>query len=88
MNNFIQILKLIVMLMPMIVEMVKAIEVAMPEGGKGAAKLETMRLMLQSVYGATTEALPAFDQVWTAAQGITSAVVSLFNATGVFKRGD
>lgn len=86
MNNFVQILKLVVMLLPMIVEIVRAVELAMPEKGQGAAKLEAVRVMLQSVYSSTTEALPAFEQVWTAAQGIINATVAMYNAAGIFKK--
>ena len=86
MNNFIQIMKLVVMLLPMIVEIVRAVETAMPEKGQGAAKLEAVRVMVESVYKVASDSMPAFEQVWAAAQGIVAATVSLYNATGVFKK--
>lgn len=71
--------KLIVGLLPLLIELVKAIEAAIPQQGAGAAKLTAVRDML-------TALVPAVDTMWPAVETIVAALVKLFNATGVFKR--
>lgn len=81
----IEILKLIVSLLPMLIDAVKAIEVAMPQGGQGEAKLAAVRTVLEGAYKTGTDASVAFEQVWPALSATVGAVVTLCNQTGVFK---
>ena len=61
-------------------EIVKVIEEAMPEGGRGREKLEAARQLL-NLAGVITEAVaPLVDSV-------IGIVVGLYNAAGTFKKG-
>lgn len=83
--NFLQIVKLILSMLPAIIEAVKAIEAALPAGGQGAAKLDAIKGVLQSAYGVANDATAQFEAVWPAISGTVSALVALFNKAGVFK---
>ena len=85
--NFLQIVKLILSMLPAIIEAVKAIEAAMPAGGQGAAKLDAIRGILSSAYAIASDAQAQFDSVWPAISGTVSAVVGMFNRAGAFKTG-
>lgn len=50
-------IKLIVQLLPLIIELVKAIENALPEGGKGKEKLEFAKEVLETV-------VPNVESIW------------------------
>ncbi len=84
MSFFLALLKMI----PAIIEIIKKIEEAIPESGKGPAKLD---LVLKTV-DAAAKAAP---EIAATVQGrdlngaitsIVSAVVGTFNAAGVFKK--
>ncbi|KON79412.1 hypothetical protein PA01_12795 [Azoarcus sp. PA01] len=83
-----QTLKLILSLLPLILEVVRAIEDALPAGGNGAAKLALLRQTIEAAYSTVTGATVAFEQLWPALERTVAAVVSLYNATGVFKQAD
>lgn len=85
--NFLTTIKLVLSLLPVIIDAVKAIEAALPAGGQGAAKLDAIRAMLQSAYSVASDATASFESVWPAISGTVSAVVSLFNKAGVFSKG-
>lgn len=84
--QFIQTMKIILSLLPLIIQAVQAIEQAMPQSGQGAAKLEAIRQMLQSAYSVSTDAMGPFEQIWPALSSTVSAVVGLFNSAGAFKK--
>lgn len=84
--NFLSILKLIITLLPSIIEAVKAIESAIPDGGKGDAKLKLIESVLSSTYEQSNRAFGTFEQVWPVLSSTVGAVVNLFNSTGTFKK--
>ena len=84
--QFLQILKLILSLLPAIIDAVKSIEQTLPAGGQGAQKLDLVRQILASAYSTSTDAVGTFEQVWPSIQGTVNAVVSFLNVTGVFKK--
>lgn len=75
MQNLIMIIKLI----PVIIELLKAIEAAIPEQGQGAAKLQAVRQILELTDSSIKE-------VWPMVQGVIEVLVKTFNTTGVFKK--
>lgn len=85
--SFLQIVKLILSLFPLIIQAVQAVEAAVPAGGNGAAKLDSIRQVLQGAYSIANDAAGKFEDVWPAISGTVGAVVSLFNKTGAFKTG-
>ena len=85
MAQFLAILSLISKLFPVIVELVKTVEAAVPIGGQGAAKLSMFKAMLQSAYGHFTDTTVAFDALWPMLQPIIGSLVSMYNSSGLFK---
>lgn len=71
-------IKIILQLIPSILEIVKAVEAQIPEGGKGKEKLEFVKEVLTSSY-------PQVTDIWNIVEKIISSAVTLYNATGVFK---
>lgn len=86
--QYITILRTILALLPMIIEVIKAIEIAIPGSGQGKAKLEAVRQILEAGSAVAGEAATQFATLWPALQASIGAVVTLFNSTGVFKKGD
>ena len=81
-------IKLILSLLPLIIDAVRAIEAALPATGQGAAKLQLIRETLQAGFSTAGDAVAAFEQAWPAIERVVGAVVGLFNRAGVFdKRG-
>lgn len=84
--NFISILKLIITLLPSIIDAVKAIEAAIPDGGKGDEKLKLIEKVLSTTYEQSTKSFGTFEQVWPVLSSTVNSVVNLFNSTGTFKK--
>lgn len=71
--------KIVIQLIPLILQLVKAVEENIPEGGKGKDKLEFIQNVL-------TETYPQIANIWTTIEKVINSAVALFNATGVFKK--
>lgn len=84
--NFIASAKLILSLLPVLVEAIKAAEGFFEGSGKGAAKLELIRVALESAYGLTKDARGTFAEIWPALEGFISNAVAVFNRVGTFKK--
>lgn len=82
--KYLDILRTVLALLPVLIDAIKAVEVALPASGQGATKLELVRQTLQAGYDAGTDTVVAFDQVWPALAKSASAVVTAMNAAGVF----
>lgn len=72
-------IKLILSLIPLIIELIKSIEAAFPESGKGQEKLKLVKNIL-------IEANSEINNFWPTIEKIISHVVNFCNITGVFKR--
>ena len=72
-------LMLVIKLIPVIIELLKAIEAAIPEQGQGTAKLAAVRQILELTDSSIKEA-------WPMVQGVIEVLVKTFNTTGVFKK--
>lgn len=85
MKQLLQILKLIVSLLPAIVELVKAIEAQVPIPGVGPAKLDLLKDIVTDAYEGLTpdeqQGLSLETVVGVIAK-VASGVVKLFNKTG------
>ena len=86
MTNFLNILKLVVSLLPLLIDAVRAVEAAMPQAGQGQAKLSLIRSTLEAAFNVTNDVTVTFAQVWPALEKTVGAVVGAFNTTGVFKK--
>lgn len=71
--------KLIVGLLPILIDLIKTVEAAIPESGAGAAKLAAVRDLLAAL-------APNLETGWPAIEAVIGVLVKLFNATGIFKR--
>ena len=72
-------LMLVIKLIPVIIELLKVIEAAIPEQGQGTAKLQAVRQILELTDSSIKEA-------WPMVQGVIEVLVKTFNTTGVFKK--
>lgn len=86
MAQFLTIAKIVLSLFPAIIEAVRAIEAALPQGGAGTAKLDAVRTTLQGAYSIAQNAEVQFENVWPAISAAVGAAVTLFNSTGLFKK--
>ena len=75
--NAIAILKLVASLLPTLIQLIQAVEAAMPAAGQGAQKLALVKNIMTSVDTSLVTAWPALETV-------IGAIVSVFNATGAF----
>lgn len=66
-------------IIPILFEIIKAVEKALPEGGKGKEKLSLVREMIESVFGDLSE-------LWPKLEKIIATIVAFLNNTGVFKK--
>lgn len=84
--QLINILRLIVTILPLLIDTIKIVEEAIPGSGKGEAKLTAVRGVVESAYKASTDAVPAFESVWPVLQKSIGAIVDGFNSAGNFKK--
>lgn len=84
--QYLSIIKLVLSLLPLIIDVVKAVETAMPASGQGANKLALVHDVLQEAYNAGTGAVAKFEDVWPVLQNTVTSVVTFFNTTGLFKK--
>ena len=69
-----------------VVEIVKLIEETIPDDGAGQEKLAAFDVMLKAALEKADDIDESFDKLRPVAHDIVEAVITLFNATGVFKR--
>ncbi len=96
--GFLQAIQLFLGLLPTIIETVKAVETAFPQPGSGAQKLDLVLSTVQAAAATVPEVVAATGETKAAVQakdvpaltaGLThviGAVVSFFNAAGIFKK--
>lgn len=66
-------------LLPVLIEIIKAMEAAIPGSSKGEAKLAAVREILETV-DATV------GQLWPTIEKVIGVIVKVFNTTGVFQK--
>jgi len=84
MAQLIAILKVVLSIIPVIIEAIKALEKAFPVAGLGAEKIAIIRMAFEEVYGTVNETMPPLEKVWAGIARLISALVALFNKTGGF----
>ena len=72
-------LKLILSLLPLLIEAMKTVEVAIPGAGKGELKLALVREVLTTVDA-------SIAAVWPTLEKIVGTLTRVFNAAGVFAK--
>jgi hypothetical protein len=83
---FFEILKLVIGLLPLLLQAIKAVEQAIPDTGKGSEKLELIKGLVQTSYDTSSKLSVSFEQLWPTVQGTVQAIVNAFNKTGTFKK--
>lgn len=86
MNNFIAVSRILLPLMPALLDAVKEAEVQFPSAGMGPVKLSLVRRILEAVYEVVGQKSVEFDTIWSAAEKIVAFAVSTYNRLGVFKK--
>ena len=74
-----KILLIIIQLIPVLIELLKAVEAAIPGEGKGEAKLAMVRGVIEAGYEGASE-------IWPSLEKVIAVIVKAFNATGVFSK--
>jgi len=82
--NFLSILKLVIQLLPLLIDAVKAVEAAVPSAGQGSTKLETVKNLVMSVLDITQDV--DNKNLGSALDKAISLVVTLLNKSGVFTK--
>ena len=70
---------MIARLIPVIIDIMKAIEEAIPGEGKGEQKLIAVRGILENT-------VDGFNQLWPSVEKVVKVLVGVFNSTGIFKK--
>lgn len=78
--------KAVIQLLPILVDLIKAVEAALPGTGRGEQKLMMVRAALEGAYSTISDATVTFEKVWSALNPLIGAVVAGFNKTGTFKK--
>lgn len=79
-------LQAVLALLPILIQVIKAVEEAIPGQGKGEQKLQMIRGAVEGVYATFSQASISFEELWPSIQSLAKTVVSVFNATGQFKK--
>jgi hypothetical protein len=82
--GFLQVLKLVLQLLPLILEAIKTVEAASNVSGNGSAKLELVKGLLTSTVDIGNDVDKS--QYGAAIEKAIALSVSFFNAVGVFKK--
>lgn len=84
MTQFIAILRIVMLILPILGQLIQAVEQAMPASGQGAAKLAMVQGLLEKAYGNLTTTSIAFEAIWPVLQPIITGLVGMYKATGMF----
>ena len=72
-------IRLILSLLPIVIQTVQQLEALFPEGGRGKMKFEMVTRVLQETYKVSNDMLPTIEKM-------IPIVVDVFNKFGVFKK--
>lgn len=75
----IETIKLVLSILPLIIDLTKKLEQQFPESGLGKMKLSLVIEAIKNILGDSKDVIPVIEKV-------TSAVVSVFNTFGIFKK--
>lgn len=84
MANFLAIIQILNVLMPLLHTAIATVEAAIPQGGKGAVKLAAVKAMLEAAFNSVNHATVKFEQVWPTLEAMITVMVKTLNLAGVF----
>ena len=85
MTQLIAIITLINQLFPFILQTIESVELAFPNSGQGALKLEIVKNVVQKAMESAGGLAVTVNQVMPMLGSIVAGMVALKNATGLFK---
>lgn len=72
--------------LPLVRMVLREVEEAIPDAGKGAEKLKAALALIESMFATATDIGADWAEVKPHVEKWITAIVTLFNATGVFKK--
>lgn len=84
--KYLDILKIIIGILPILIDAIKLVERNIPGSGNGVEKLAATKTLLESSYKISTDAVMSFESIWPALQKTIAGLIAAFNATGVFAK--
>jgi hypothetical protein len=84
--NFLQIVRILLELLPLIIQTIRAVEEAIPGQGKGEAKLALVRTTLEAAHAVANDMKLPFESLWPQVNSIVNRTVSVFNSIGEFNK--
>lgn len=84
--SFFEYIKWVAKLWSAVVAIVKKIEETIPNDGAGKEKLEAFDVLLRRAIEKADDIDESFERLQPVAHDIVAAVVSLYNATGIFRK--
>jgi hypothetical protein len=85
-SQFVDTLKLIVSILPTLIDAIRVAEQVCSGSGLGKEKLELVRSIVEAAYSNSTDIARSFDIIWPSLQKAISAIVTIFNKTGEFSK--
>lgn len=79
---------LVITWLPVLIQLMKQLEEAIPGQGTGEQKLAAVRGLLESLYGLSGKTDVPFAEIWPSIASAASTLATAFNATGTFSRGN
>lgn len=86
MFRFIEFAKLLVSLLPTLIQAIVVVENSFPGKGLGGDKLEMVKAILQGAYDIGEDGKITFDEVWPVMEKAINAIVKMFNKKGSFNQ--
>ncbi|MCL2829445.1 MAG: hypothetical protein FWD77_01755 [Betaproteobacteria bacterium] len=84
--KFIETAKTLLLILPSLIEAIRAVENLFPESGQGAAKLAMVRAMISAAWERATDITGLFESAWPSIESAINGIVSVFNSFGWFKK--
>lgn len=84
--QWLTIIKIVLQLLPLLIDSIKTLEAALPESGLGASKLAIIRSTVETAYALGSEYTVKFDALWPALEKVIGTIVGTMNSTGIFKK--
>lgn len=81
-------MKIVLTLLPVVIDAIKMIERELPEAGQGQKKLAIVRDMIETAFQSLGTVEVTFQQVWPTIEKTISNLVSAFKDNGTFKPVD
>ena len=86
MTEILLIIQLINALFPLILQTIKTVESAFPQGGQGAAKLAVVQGVVEHALTVSSGLQVSAEKILPVLSPIVAGAVSILNATGVFTK--